>query len=66
MSLLAWIFLGLIAGYVATLILPGPKGGVLWTLVLGIVGAVVGGFLGTHVFGFGDLSGAGGQDMVLT
>jgi uncharacterized membrane protein YeaQ/YmgE (transglycosylase-associated protein family) len=58
MGILAWIVLGLIAGALAKLIMPGRQGGgIILTIVLGVVGAVVGGFLGTHVFGFGDISG---------
>lgn len=49
-SLLVWIILGFLAGYVAKLIMPGADGGgVIATIVLGIIGAVVGGFIGTVV-----------------
>ena len=38
--------------------MPGQQGGgIILTIVLGVVGALVGGFLGTYVFGFGDISG---------
>ena len=38
--------------------MPGQQGGgIILTIVLGVVGALVGGFLGTHVLGFGDISG---------
>jgi uncharacterized membrane protein YeaQ/YmgE (transglycosylase-associated protein family) len=58
MGILAWILLGLIAGALAKFIMPGQQGsGIILTIVLGVVGALVGGFLGTHVFGFGDISG---------
>jgi uncharacterized membrane protein YeaQ/YmgE (transglycosylase-associated protein family) len=58
MGILAWIVLGLVAGVLAKFILPGRQGGgIILTIVLGVVGALVGGFLGTHVFGFGDISG---------
>src|SRR5438309_2013746 len=58
MGILAWIVLGLVAGALAKFILPGQQGGgILLTIVLGIVGALVGGFLGTYVLGFGDISG---------
>ena len=47
MNLLAWIVLGLIAGAIAKAIYPGAQGGgVLGTIVLGIIGAFVGGSLG--------------------
>ncbi|MBA2737331.1 MAG: GlsB/YeaQ/YmgE family stress response membrane protein [Pyrinomonadaceae bacterium] len=48
MSLLIWLVLGFLAGYLAKLIMPGPDGGgVILTIILGIVGAVVGGFIGS-------------------
>ncbi|MDQ3089203.1 MAG: GlsB/YeaQ/YmgE family stress response membrane protein [Acidobacteriota bacterium] len=50
MSLIIWIVLGFLAGYLAKLIMPGPDGGgFILTTILGIVGAVVGGFVGTFV-----------------
>jgi uncharacterized membrane protein YeaQ/YmgE (transglycosylase-associated protein family) len=58
MGILAWILLGLVAGALAKFIMPGQQGGgIILTTVLGIVGAIVGGLLGTYVFGFGDISG---------
>lgn len=45
MSILAWIVLGLIAGFIASKIYVGTGQGVLMDIVLGIVGAVVGGYL---------------------
>jgi uncharacterized membrane protein YeaQ/YmgE (transglycosylase-associated protein family) len=46
------IIVGLIAGYIARAVVPGPDPmGVVGTLVLGIVGSIVGGFLGWALFG---------------
>jgi uncharacterized membrane protein YeaQ/YmgE (transglycosylase-associated protein family) len=45
MSILAWIVLGLIAGFIASKIFVGSGQGMLMDIVLGIVGAVVGGYL---------------------
>ena len=54
MGFLGWIVLGLIAGALAKLIMPGDDpGGIIVTMLLGIVGAVVGGFLGSRFFGRG-------------
>lgn len=54
MSFLGFLLLGLIAGVIAKLILPGRQGGGwLITLVLGVVGALLGGFLGGLIFGVG-------------
>jgi len=48
MGFLSWILLGLIAGALAKFIMPGKDpGGCLVTTVIGVVGAVVAGFLGT-------------------
>lgn len=48
MNIIAWIVLGLIAGAIAKAVYPGHQGGgILGTLLLGIVGAFVGGSLGT-------------------
>jgi uncharacterized membrane protein YeaQ/YmgE (transglycosylase-associated protein family) len=54
MGILGWIVLGLIAGAIAKLIMPGDDpGGIFVTMLIGIVGAVVGGFLGSRIFGIG-------------
>jgi uncharacterized membrane protein YeaQ/YmgE (transglycosylase-associated protein family) len=45
MSIIAWIVLGLIAGFIASKIVNKTGEGVLLDIVLGIVGALVGGFL---------------------
>ena len=45
MSLLAWIVLGLIAGFIGSKIVNNTGQGVLVDILLGVVGAVVGGFL---------------------
>ena len=54
MGFLAFLILGLIAGAIAKLILTGKQGGGwLITLLLGVVGALLGGFLGSVLFGTG-------------
>jgi uncharacterized membrane protein YeaQ/YmgE (transglycosylase-associated protein family) len=46
-GILGWILFGLIIGAIAKLIMPGKDpGGIVVTMLLGIVGAVVGGYLG--------------------
>ena len=53
-GIIGWIVLGLIAGAIAKAILPGTQGGGwLVTLILGVVGALLGGFIGSAVFGIG-------------
>lgn len=62
MGFLAFLLLGLIAGAIAKLILPGKQGGGwIVTLLLGVIGAVLGGWIGSLIFnvglnGFFDLS----------
>ena len=57
MGLLSWIVLGLLVGAVAKLIVPGDDlGGCLTTIVIGIAGAVIGGFLGAQL-GLGGVDG---------
>ena len=46
MSIIAWIVVGAIAGYIASRVVPGDEGyGIMGGLIAGIVGAVVGGWL---------------------
>ena len=48
MNLLSWIVLGLLAGAIAKFVIPGPDGGgIIGTLLLGIIGAFIGGSLAT-------------------
>jgi uncharacterized membrane protein YeaQ/YmgE (transglycosylase-associated protein family) len=61
-NIIAWIVLGAIAGYIAGMLVKGDeRWGVIGHIVLGIVGAVVGGFLAANVFGV--QTGAGSGDI---
>ena len=54
MGFFAFLILGLIAGAIAKAILPGKQGGGIFiTLLLGVVGAFLGGWIGTLIFGTG-------------
>jgi uncharacterized membrane protein YeaQ/YmgE (transglycosylase-associated protein family) len=54
MGIIAWIILGLLAGFVAKAILPGDDpGGVIITTLIGVAGAFIGGFI-AKALGFGD------------
>ena len=57
MGILSWILFGLIAGALAKLIMPGkgPQGCII-TIVLGVLGAMVGGFIGVQI-GWGKVNG---------
>ena len=58
MSLIAWIVLGVIAGYLAGFLVKGDEGlGVIGHIVLGIVGAFVGGWLASVLFNTNPIDG---------
>jgi uncharacterized membrane protein YeaQ/YmgE (transglycosylase-associated protein family) len=63
MGLLAWLVLGLIAGVLANFLV-GGGGGLIFDIVLGIVGAFVGGFLASAL-GVGDVSGLNLESIVI-
>ena len=51
MGILGWIILGLVAGAIAKAILPGDDpGGIIVTMIIGVVGALLGGFLAQAIF----------------
>ena len=57
MGILSWIVFGLIAGVLAKWIMPGKDpGGIIVTTIIGVVGAFVGGYVGT-LLGLGTVSG---------
>ena len=57
MGIISWIVFGLLAGILAKFLMPGDDaGGFIRTTLLGVVGAMVGGFIGTEL-GFGDVTG---------
>lgn len=60
MTILGWILFGLVVGAVAKLVMPGrDPGGIIVTMLLGIAGAVLGGFAGRAMglYGEGDAAG---------
>jgi len=57
MGIFSWIVLGLVVGFIAKLLMPGnDPGGFVVTILLGIAGALLGGFVGTY-FHVGDVTG---------
>ena len=64
MGIIAWILLGAIAGWITNLIM-GGKEGVVATVLLGIVGAVVGGFLAGTVLKVADVTGINVESVVV-
>ena len=60
MGILSWILFGLVVGIIAKLVTPGrDPGGFIITMLLGIVGAVVGGMIGRGLGWYGPNQGAG-------
>ena len=64
MGIVAWIVLGAIAGWITNLIMGGGEG-VLLTIILGIVGALVGGYLAGTVLGIADVTGVNVESIVV-
>lgn len=60
MGILAWILFGLVVGIIAKLLMPGrDPGGFIVTILLGIAGALLGGFVGRAMGFYGPDQGAG-------
>ena len=58
MGILSWILVGLVAGVLAKIAIPGPDpGGIILTIVIGIVGALIGGFVVNNLLGGPDVTG---------
>ena len=60
MGILTWIVFGLVVGIIAKLLMPGrDPGGFIVTILLGIAGALLGGFIGRAMGFYGESEGAG-------
>lgn len=60
MSIIGWIFFGLVVGVIGKLLMPGrDPGGFILTIVLGIAGALLGGFVGRSLGMYGEGEPAG-------
>lgn len=60
LGVLGWIVFGLIVGIIAKLLMPGPDpGGMILTVLLGVAGALIGGFLGRAIGLYGPNDAAG-------
>jgi uncharacterized membrane protein YeaQ/YmgE (transglycosylase-associated protein family) len=65
MGILSWVVFGLIAGALAKLIMPGDDpGGVIITIIIGIVGAGIGGFVAVQL-GYDDITGFDLRSLVI-
>lgn len=66
MGILGWILFGLIAGAIAKAIHPGKDpGGWLVTIIIGILGAFLGGAVGVYLLGWGDVTGFNFRSFIL-
>jgi uncharacterized membrane protein YeaQ/YmgE (transglycosylase-associated protein family) len=54
MGILAWIVVGLIAGFLASQVMRGSGSGLISDIIIGIVGAVIGGFLAANLLNMPD------------
>jgi uncharacterized membrane protein YeaQ/YmgE (transglycosylase-associated protein family) len=60
MGIIAWILFGLVVGVIAKLLMPGrDPGGFIVTILIGIAGALLGGFIGRAMGFYGESEGAG-------
>jgi len=64
MGIIAWIVLGAIAGYITNMLMGGGEG-VIATILLGVVGAVVGGYVAGTVLKVADVTGINIESIVV-
>ncbi|MFJ3960690.1 GlsB/YeaQ/YmgE family stress response membrane protein [Streptomyces sp. NPDC090036] len=58
MGIIAWILIGLFAGIIAKMLMPGKDpGGIIITILIGIAGGLLGGWLGKVIFGVDSIDG---------
>ncbi|MFD6181784.1 GlsB/YeaQ/YmgE family stress response membrane protein [Streptomyces goshikiensis] len=58
MGIIAWILIGLLAGFIAKMLMPGKDpGGIIITMLIGIAGGLLGGWLGKVIFGVDSIDG---------
>lgn len=66
MGIISWIIFGLIAGAIAKAIHPGKDpGGWIITIIIGILGSILGGWIGSSVLGWGSVSGWNFKSFIL-
>ena len=64
MGVISWVVLGAIAGFLANMVVGGREG-LIGTIILGIFGAVVGGYIAESVFHKGDVTGVNIESIVI-
>jgi uncharacterized membrane protein YeaQ/YmgE (transglycosylase-associated protein family) len=65
MGILSWIVVGLIAGWLAGMVIKGSGYGPLGDIILGIVGALVGGFIASQLLHVGDVNGFNLESIII-
>lgn len=66
MSILSWIVVGLIAGWLAGVVMKGGGFGLIGNIIVGVIGGVLGGFLASYFFEIGDpMSGINLQSVLI-
>ena len=66
MGIIAWLVLGLISGFIASKIVNKTGSGLLMDIVLGMVGAMVGGFVANNLFGIAGVTGFDIRSLVVS
>jgi uncharacterized membrane protein YeaQ/YmgE (transglycosylase-associated protein family) len=56
-GLLSWIVIGLIAGFLASLIVRGGGFGIIWDIIIGVLGALLGGWISAKFLHIGSVTG---------
>jgi uncharacterized membrane protein YeaQ/YmgE (transglycosylase-associated protein family) len=64
-GIISWIVLGAIAGFLANMIVGGREG-LIGTVILGVIGAVVGGYIAQALFNKGDVTGVNIESIVIS
>jgi uncharacterized membrane protein YeaQ/YmgE (transglycosylase-associated protein family) len=64
MGIISWIVLGAVAGFIASFLM-GSRDGLLMMIILGIVGAVVGGFIASTVLHVADVTGFNLESLIV-
>jgi len=64
MGIISWIVLGAIAGFLANMVVGGREG-LIGTIILGILGAVLGGYVAASIFHKGDVTGVNIESIVI-
>ena len=65
MTILSWIVVGLIAGFLAGLVVKGGGFGLLGDIIVGVVGGLLGGWISVNLLHFGSMTGINLESIVI-